>query len=208
MGHFVLGRISCFNPKTHGRLPNMVTHLNFGGTVVIASGNLVRCNMTGVIDSILSRTNVPCRVCDRIGPGPAIAGMRVNMRTFGRSNTSYLMTVNNNSTVSATGNVNVVVAGPRFTSIISLRKITPAGRGDMPVVTLPAATNATTRAAVGCIVVSRRGRGGVMYISPGSVPYYSVMSTRLVCSLPGNAATTANLSTLARTVRNCVAGTT
>lgn len=174
----------------------------------MASGNLVGFNITGVMLSMLSRTGVTCRMFSSMGPGPAISGIATNVRTYGGTRTSFVVTVNNNDSVSATGNVNIIIAGPRFTSVISLRKITPAGGGYLPVMTLPAATNATTRAAVGCIVVSRGHRRGVMYISPGSVPTMTVMSTRLVCSLPGNLATTANVSTVARTVRNLVAGTT
>lgn len=164
--------------------------------------------MTSGMLGILRTTGVPCRVFDRVGPGPAISGIGTNIRTFTSSNTSFVLTVNNKSSVSATGTVNVVAGGPRFDSIISLRKITSAGGGSIPVVTLPAATKATTRIAVGCIVASRGGRGGVIYMSPGSVPSVTVISTRLVCALPGDLATTAKLSTLARTVRNLVAGKT
>lgn len=208
VGEFMLGRMSCFNPNTHRILPRRVGHLNLRGTFITASGSLVGFNITSGILGILRGTNVPCRVFDRVGPGPAMDGMGTKIRTFTGSKTSFVLTVNNNSSVSASGTVNVVAGGPSFDSIISLRNITPAEGGSIPVVTLPAATNATTRIAVGCIVASRRGRGGVIYMSPGSVPTVTVISTRLVCALPGKLATSANLSTLARTVRKLVAGNT
>lgn len=204
----MLGRMSCFKPNTHGVLPRRVGELKLRGTLITASGRLVHFNITRGILSMLRRTNIPCRLFDRVGPGPAMDGIGTNMGTFDRSNTSFVLTVNKNSSVSATGTVNVVAGGPSFDSMISLRNITSARHGSIPVVTLPAATKATTRIAVGCIVASRRGRGGVIYISPGSVPTVTVISTRLVCALPGDLATTANVSTLARTVRNLVAGNT
>lgn len=138
-------------------------------------------------------------------PGPAVAiiGRKLNM--FRGDNTSCLVTVNNNSPRSAYGTVNVVDGGPRFTSIHDLRKLSPAGGPDMPVLTVPAATNATTRIAVGCIVASRRGQHGFIYISPRSVPRITFVSTSVVSNVPPTLGTTANISTLARTVRKCVA---
>lgn len=201
----VLGRASCFNTNYHRAVTIRTTHENFGGTFFMASESLVHFGITSGIVRIFRGGDVPCRLFDSIGTGPAVAGMRGNITTFGTSNTSFVITLNNNSSVSATGNVNVIIGGPSFTSIGSLRNITSAHRGTIPAFTLPAATKATTRIAVGCIVVSRRIGGGVIYMSPGSVPTMTVISPRLVCSVPGKLATTANVSTLARTVRDCVA---
>ncbi len=205
VGEFALGRASCRNTNTVGTVPSRVAGHNFGGMFVTASPSLIGFNITRGIASILSGANVRCNVCSSVGTGPAVRGMRGNMGTFGRVNTSYVITVNNNSTVSATGTVNVVVAGPRCTSIHSLRNITPAGGGYIPAVTITAATNATTRIAVGCMVASIRGGHGFIYISAGSVPVITVISPSVVTSVPTNLATSANVSTLARTVRNCVA---
>lgn len=205
VGHVVLGRASCFNTNYQDMVTIRTTEHNFGGTFFIASGSLVGFNMTTRVVGMFSSGGVPCRLCDSMGTGPAVTGMRGNITTCGTSNTSFVITLNNNSSVSATGNVNVMIGGPSFTSIGSLRKITSAGRGTIPAFTLPAATKATTRIAVGCIVVSRSTHGGVIYMSPGSVPTITVISPRLVCSVPGKLATTANVSTLARTVRDCVA---
>lgn len=201
----MLGRASCFKTNYHDMVTMRTTHHKFEGTFFIASGSLVGFKITTRIVGIFRTGGVPCRLCDSIGMGPAVTGMRGNIGTCGTSKTSFVMTLNNNSSVSATGNVNVIIGGPRFTSMGSLRNITSAGRGTIPAFTLPAATKATTRMAVGCIVVSRRTGGGVMYISPGSVPTITVISPRLVCSVPGKLATTAKVSTLARTVRDFVA---
>lgn len=173
-----------------------------------SSPSLMGFRMADGIASVLRGGKLTCRLCSSVGPGPAVRGMRRNIRTFGGSNTSCLVTVNNNSSVSASGTVNVVVTGPRFRSMEDLRNATPAGGPYMPVVTIPAATNATTRMAVGCIVASMREGHGFMYISPRSVPVVTIVSPRVVSSVPGKLATSANVSTLARTVRKCAAGTT
>lgn len=208
VGEFMLGRASCRKTKTVGSVPSRVGNENFGGILITSSPSLMGFKIAGGIASILRGTNVRCALCSSVGPGPAVRGIRRNIRIFGRDNTSYVITVNNNSSVSATGTINVVVGGPRFTSIHSLRKITPAGGGTIPVVTIPAATNATTRMAVGCMVASIRGGEGVIYISIRSVPMITIISPSVVSAVPGKLATTANVSTLARTVRNCVAGNT
>lgn len=207
-GEFILGRASCRNGNTVRDVTSRTGNENFGGTFVYSSPSLLGFKIAGGIASILSGTKLSCRVCSSVGTGPAVRGYRRNIRTFGTSNTSCLVTVNNNSSVSASGTVNVIITGPRFSSVEDLRKITPAGGGTIPVFTIPAATNATTRIAVGCIVASTRGGEGVIYISIRSVPMITFISPSVVSDVPGKLATTANVSTLARTVRNCVAGNT
>lgn len=173
-----------------------------------SSPSLVGFKIAGGMASVLSRGKLTCRVCSSVGTGPAVRGMRRKMRTFGGTRTSCVITVNNNSSVSASGTVNVVVTGPRFRSMEDLRNITPAAGPYIPVVTIPAATKATTRIAVGCIVASIREGEGFIYISPRSVPIVTIISPSVVSSVPGKLATSANVSTLARTVRKCAAGTT
>lgn len=95
-----------FNESARTRANTLIGGRNTGGMVVICNNNsIVHDKLLSHMRSSLGRIKVRCYVLNNMRPGPISVGMCRNVRLYQHRETSLLLTMNNNSIVSATGTV-------------------------------------------------------------------------------------------------------
>lgn len=171
-----------------------------GGTFVMANERVTISCVVGRLATLLSRGNVSYIVFSNVANRPASAVVRGNIRVLGSSNYSFVVNVNKNDPLSSTGTVTTVTIGRN--------DVTSCGKGGvanrvLPLTTVPAATKANDRTAGFAMVASSRGKVGVLLGNSILIPGLTVISDDFAINTPGSIASTANLSTLARTIRTC-----
>lgn len=203
---FFVPRGVAINTNALTGLPRYTGGLKNSRTVLVSKPALQGVKIISGTTSCLGSTKVRISVFASIRTGPSIAAMRGTARTCGRSNTSFVMTLNKKSPVSITGTIKIATGCNK--DVARCRKTRGIPKGVIPLVTVPAATKANSRIATFSIVASRDESCGLAMFDCRLLPTCTVLSPRLLASTPTSITTTYKVSTFVRTRRTCISATT
>lgn len=190
-----------FNDKGHTRVRGCVSRANNAHNILIYSTGITGHNITGRF--VGGSNNGVGRVFASVHPGPAASGISSYTRLVHGYGTSFTITLNKNSPVSYYGTTTTVTEKDNGVTRCRANNEPIGTTRTVPVVTFPAADKATDRIAGVSILASATGKLGTPVGSPTVCPGVTVVSPRLALSIPPTIATSAKLSILDRTVRDC-----